>query len=393
MNRRHLLRRGGALLLATGISRPALAQAWPSRNITLVVPFPPGGSNDVFARAIADKLAAALGVAVIIDNRGGAGGTIGSSAVARMPPDGYTLMIGHIGTLGLNPSLYPNLSYDTLTSFDYVAPLGLVPNILVVHPSLPAKTVQELIDYAHANPGKLNYSTAGSGSAADIAMAAFNLAAKTRMVPVPYRGTAPALTDLLAGQVQLTMTGSTAVLQHVHAGTMRGRRLHAQTAERRTRNSRHRGDAAGLRGLAMVWHRRACPHPGTDPRALLRRDPQNHETARRERATCGRRGRSLGGDAGAIPQPCRRGDSALEGGRRGGEDQRAAVRLTKLFRGRASRLGDLRRTLIIRPDKPSRAACGNFAAARELNRRISPQADGRRGGPCSSTHTCCPPPR
>ena len=222
MNRRHLILRGSALLLATGVTRPVLAQAWPSRNITLVVPFPPGGSNDILARAVADKLAAALGVAVIIDNRGGAGGTIGSSAVARMPPDGYTLMIGHIGTLGVNPSLYPNLSYDTLTSFDYVAPLGLVPNILVVNPSLPVKTVQELIDYAHANPGKLNYSTAGSGSAADIAMAAFNLAAKTRMVPVPYRGTAPALTDLLAGQVQLTMTGSTAVLQHVHAGTMRG---------------------------------------------------------------------------------------------------------------------------------------------------------------------------
>ncbi len=222
MNRRIFLRGGAALAAAASVPRHALAQAWPSRNITFVVPFPPGGSNDVFARAIADKLAAALGVAVIIDNRGGAGGTIGSTAVARMPPDGYTIMTGHIGTLGVNPSLYPNLSYDTLTSFDYVAPLGLVPNILVVNPSLPVKSVKELIDHAHANPGKLNYATAGTGSAADIAMAAFNLAAKTQMVPVPYRGTAPALTDLLAGQVQLTMTGSTAVLQHVQAGTLRG---------------------------------------------------------------------------------------------------------------------------------------------------------------------------
>ena len=218
--RRFLIQTVGAMAaLGAGEVR---AQSWPSHNITFVVPFPPGGSNDVFARAIADKLATALGVAVIIDNRGGAGGTIGSTAVARMPPDGYTLMTGHIGTLGVNPSLYPNLPYDTLTSFDYVAPLGLVPNILVVHPSLPVRSVQELIDYAHANPGKLNYSTAGSGSAADIAMAAFNVAAKTQMVPVPYRGTAPALTDLLAGQVQLTMTGSTAVLQHVQAGTLRG---------------------------------------------------------------------------------------------------------------------------------------------------------------------------
>jgi tripartite-type tricarboxylate transporter receptor subunit TctC len=219
MNRRHFLI--GGSVAAAASPRGALGQAWPARNITLVVPFPPGGTNDIFARAIADKLGAALGVAVIIDNRGGAGGTIGSTAVARAAPDGYTLMTGHIGTLGVNPSLYPNLAYDTLTSFDYVAALGLVPNLLVVHPSLPFKTVQDLIDYARANPNKLNYSTAGSGSAADIAMAAFNVAAKTQMVAVPYRGTAPAVTDLLAGQVQLTITGATAVLQHAQAGTLR----------------------------------------------------------------------------------------------------------------------------------------------------------------------------
>jgi len=219
MNRRDFLT-GGSAAVAT-LPRAACGQAWPVRNITLVVPFPPGGTNDIFARAIADKLGAALGVPAIIDNRGGAGGTIGSPAVARAAPDGYTLMIGHIGTLGVNPSLYPNLAYDTLTSFDYVAALGLVPNLLVVHPTLPFKTVQDLIDYARTNPNKLNYATAGSGSAADIAMAAFNVAAKTQMVAVPYRGTAPALTDLLAGQVQLTITGATAVLQHVQAGTLR----------------------------------------------------------------------------------------------------------------------------------------------------------------------------
>jgi tripartite-type tricarboxylate transporter receptor subunit TctC len=218
INRRHLLTGSGAAVL---FPHAAHAQAWPSRNITLVVPFPPGGTNDIFARAIADRLGAALGVPVIIDNRGGAAGTIGSTAVARAAPDGYTLMTGHIGTLGVNPSLYPNLPYDTLTGFDYVTALGLVPNLLVVHPSLPFKTVQDLIDYARANPDKLNYATAGTGSAADIAMAAFNLQAKTRMVPVPYRGTAPAVTDLLAGQLQLTITGATAVLQHVQAGTLR----------------------------------------------------------------------------------------------------------------------------------------------------------------------------
>jgi tripartite-type tricarboxylate transporter receptor subunit TctC len=225
MNRRDLVLRCAALA-ATFAARPALAQAardaWPARPITRGVPVPPGGTNDIFARSIADRLGAALGVPVIIDNRGGAGGTIGSTAVARAAPDGYTLMIGHIGTLGVNPSLDPHLAYDTLTSFDYVAPLGLVPNLLVVHPALPVTTVQALIDYVHAHPGELNYSTAGSGSAADIAMAAFNVAARTRMVGVPYRGTAPAVTDLLAGQVQLTITGATAVLQHVQAGTLRG---------------------------------------------------------------------------------------------------------------------------------------------------------------------------
>jgi tripartite-type tricarboxylate transporter receptor subunit TctC len=218
MNRRNFLISSGA---AAMLPQAARAQAWPARNITLVVPFPPGGTNDIFARAIADKLSATLGVAVIIDNRGGAAGAIGATAVARAAPDGYTLMTGHIGTLGVNPSLFPNLGYDPLTSFDYVAALGLVPNLLVVHPSTPFKTVQELIDYARANPNKLNYATAGTGSAADIAMAAFNVAAKTQMVPVPYRGTAPAVTDLLAGQLQLTITGATAVLQHVQAGTLR----------------------------------------------------------------------------------------------------------------------------------------------------------------------------
>jgi tripartite-type tricarboxylate transporter receptor subunit TctC len=220
MNRRKFLISSGAAVAA--LPRVARAQAaWPAHSINLVVPFPPGGTNDIFARAIADKLGAALGQPVIIDNRGGASGTIGSTAVARAAPDGYTLMTGHIGTLGVNPSLYPHLPYDTLTSFDYVAALGLVPNLLVVNPKLPIKSVRELIDYAHANPGKLNYSTAGAGSAADIAMAAFNVAAKTQMVPVPYRGTAPAVTDLLAGQVQLTITGATAVLQHAQAGTLR----------------------------------------------------------------------------------------------------------------------------------------------------------------------------
>jgi tripartite-type tricarboxylate transporter receptor subunit TctC len=176
----------------------AHAQDYPNRPITLVVPFAPGGGNDVLARLVARHMGTSLGQTLVIDNRPGAGGAIGSTAVARAAPDGHTLLVGHIGTLGVNPSLYPNLAYDPLTSFDYVAP------------------------YAKAHAGTMNYSSAGQGSAAHIAMAAFNLDAGLTMTHVPYRGTAPSVADLIAGQVQVTMTGVLSVLPHVRAGTLRG---------------------------------------------------------------------------------------------------------------------------------------------------------------------------
>ena len=199
----------------------ALAQSWPSQNITLVVPFTPGGSTDILARLLGQRLGDALGKAVVIENRPGAGGSVASTAVARAAPDGHTLIMGHIGTLGVNSSLYANLQYDPIKSFSHLSMLASVHNILVVHPSLPVKNVQELIAYAKANPGKLNYATGGNGSAAHIAMAAFMVATGTEMTHVPYRGTAPAVNDLLAGVVQLTMTGAPAVLPHARAGTLR----------------------------------------------------------------------------------------------------------------------------------------------------------------------------
>lgn len=199
----------------------AFAQSWPSQNITLVVPFTPGGSTDILARLLGQRMGDALGKAVIIENRPGAGGSVASTAVARAAPDGHTLIMGHIGTLGVNPSLYANLQYDPLKSFSHLSMLARVHNILVVHPSLPVKSVQELVAYAKANPGKLNYATGGNGSAAHIAMAAFMVATGTEMTHVPYRGTAPAVNDLLSGQVQLTMTGAPAVLPHARAGTLR----------------------------------------------------------------------------------------------------------------------------------------------------------------------------
>ena len=222
MHRRQILSLGGLAAAAALRPRAAAAQNYPTGTVTIVSPFTPGGTTDILARMIADRLAPALGRTVIVDNRPGAGGAIGSAVVARAAPDGLTLLVGHIGTLGVNPSLYANLAYDPLTHFDYVAPLALVPNVLVVHPSVPARTVAELIAYTKANPNKLNFSSAGQGSAAHIAMAALNVAAGLTMTHVPYRGTAPSVADVIAGQVQLTMTGVLSVLQHVRTGTLAG---------------------------------------------------------------------------------------------------------------------------------------------------------------------------
>jgi tripartite-type tricarboxylate transporter receptor subunit TctC len=209
-----------AMLLAL-MAAGAQAQGYPARPIRLIVPFPPGGSTDILGRALGQKLAEAWGQQVIVDNRPGAGGSIGAEAAARAAPDGYTLLMAHIGTLAVNPALYPKLGYDPAQDFAPVSMVAIVPNVLVVHPSVPAKTVTELIEYARRNPGKLNYSSGGNGSAAHLAMEYFKLQTKTDMVHVPYKGTGPALTDLIAGQVSLTMTGAPVVMPQVQAGKLR----------------------------------------------------------------------------------------------------------------------------------------------------------------------------
>lgn len=222
MDRRSFLQMQISLAAFAPMMGAAFAQsAYPSQNVTLVVPFTPGGSTDILARLLGQKLSEALGKAFVIENRAGAGGAVASTAVSRAAPDGHTLIMGHIGTLGVNPSLYPNLGYDPVKSFAHLTMLASVHNVLVVHPTLPVKSVAELVAYAKANPGKLNYCSGGNGSAAHIAMAAFMVTTGTQMTHVPYRGTAPAVQDLLANVVQLTMTGAPAVLPHVEAGTLR----------------------------------------------------------------------------------------------------------------------------------------------------------------------------
>jgi tripartite-type tricarboxylate transporter receptor subunit TctC len=197
------------------------AADWPVRPVRLVVPFPPGGSTDILGRSIAQKLQEALGQPFVVENKPGAGGSIGATEVSRAAPDGYTLLMGHIGTLAINPSLYPDLAYDPVRSFAPVALMARVPNVLVVNPAVPVRDVQQLIAVAKAKPGSLRYASGGNGSAAHIAMEYFKLRTQTDIGHIPYRGTAPAVTDVMGGQVEMIMTGVPAVLQQVKAGRLR----------------------------------------------------------------------------------------------------------------------------------------------------------------------------
>ncbi len=210
----------GGLIAAPAIVR---AQApWPSQVIKLVVPFTPGGSTDVLARLIASRLERTIpGRGFVIENRPGAGGSVAATQVARSDPDGHTLMMGHIGTLAFNPSLYPNLAYDPLRDFSPVALVASVPNILAINPKVPAQDLAQFTAHAKANPGVLNYSSGGMGSAAHIAGAYLCHKAGIQAVHVPYRGTGPSVNDLVAGVVQFTLTGGPAVLPLAGGGQLR----------------------------------------------------------------------------------------------------------------------------------------------------------------------------
>ena len=213
------------LAIALPLTSAAHAQTsptpYPTKPIRLVVPFTPGGSTDILARAVAQELTKAWGQAVIVDNVPGAGGAIGADKVAKAAPDGYTLLMGHIGTLAVNPSLYPNLPYDPIKSFMPVAWVARVPNVLVVHPAVKATNVKELVALAKASPGRLNYGSGGNGSAANLATEYFKLQTGTSLLHIPYRGTAPAITDLLGGQIQVLFTGAPAVLGQIKNGQLR----------------------------------------------------------------------------------------------------------------------------------------------------------------------------
>src|SRR5882672_5903280 len=176
-----------------GASDEAQAQSFPSRAITLVIPFAPGGSTSIVGRVIADKMSELIGEKVVVDNRPGAGGTVGTKAVAKSEPDGYTIALGYTGTLAIGPSLYKNAGYDPRKDFAPIGLIGNAPNSLVVHPSFPAKTIAELIAYAKANPGKVNFGSAGAGTVSHITGEYFAASAGIKLVHIPYKGTGPAL--------------------------------------------------------------------------------------------------------------------------------------------------------------------------------------------------------
>jgi tripartite-type tricarboxylate transporter receptor subunit TctC len=200
----------------------ANAQApYPTRPIRIVVPFPAGGTTDILARAVAQKLTEATGQTVVVDNRPGAGGNIGAELVAKSAPDGYTLLMGTVGTHAINASLYKAMPFDHVRDFAPVILVAGVPNVLVVNPAVPANSVQELIAYGRANPGKLNFASSGSGTSIHLAAELFKTTTGVQMAHIPYKGSAPALVDLMGGQVQLMFDNLPSALPQIKAGKLR----------------------------------------------------------------------------------------------------------------------------------------------------------------------------
>jgi tripartite-type tricarboxylate transporter receptor subunit TctC len=200
---------------------PCVAQPYPAKPIRIIVPFTPGGSTDIIARVVAQKLSEGIGVQVLIDNRPGAGGVIGVELAAKAPPDGYTLVMGHIGTFGVNPSLYKKLPYDPIRDFAPITLVAMVSNLLVVHPSLPVKSVKDLIALAKSRPGQLNYGSSGPGGTPHLAVEYLKLMAGLDIVQIPYKGAAPMVVDLIGGHLALTITGMPPLLPHVKSGKLR----------------------------------------------------------------------------------------------------------------------------------------------------------------------------
>ena len=224
------------LLLAVVSLVPHLAtaqtQTYPNRPIRAVVPLAPGGGTDTVARLVAAKLSEGLGQQIVVDNRGGGGGVVGTELVAKAAPDGYTILVGSITTNAVNPALYKKLPYDHLRDFAPISMIGTVPNALVVHPSVPAKSMKEFLAYAKTNPGKITYGSAGIGSAPHLSMELIRIMAGINMVHVPYKGAGAAVADVLGGQLQALCSSLAGLLPHIKSGRVRA--LGVTTSKRNT---------------------------------------------------------------------------------------------------------------------------------------------------------------
>jgi tripartite-type tricarboxylate transporter receptor subunit TctC len=242
-------------LAATG----ALAQAWPTKPVTMIVPFPPGGSTDMIARAVVPKLQEKLGGTFIVDNRPGAGGTIGSAQVKRAAPDGYTMLVSSLGPYVIGPHLIKNSGYDPLKDFDYITVAVQAPNILAVRADSPYKSLADVLKYMKANPDKMTYASAGNGTSDHLTAELFWQETGTKAIHVPYKGGAPALTDLLGGQVDATFMNINTAMPHLKAGKLRALAITSSKRSPLLPNVQTM-DELGLKGVTVYsWQAFAAP--------------------------------------------------------------------------------------------------------------------------------------
>jgi tripartite-type tricarboxylate transporter receptor subunit TctC len=226
MDKRSVLKMGGAGLAACalpGLTHAAdgTAKDWPSKTIRFVVPFAPGGTSEIVARSVAAELSKQLGQNVYVENKAGGAGLVAMTEVAKAAPDGHTIVLGHVGTLAVNPYMLTKQAYDVNKDFMPVTLLAKVPNVFVVHPDVPAKDFREFVRYVKSNPGKLNYGSAGNASAGHLAMEYLKLVTGMFITHIPYRGTGPQLTDLLGGRTQAASAGLPALAAHIKSGRLR----------------------------------------------------------------------------------------------------------------------------------------------------------------------------
>jgi tripartite-type tricarboxylate transporter receptor subunit TctC len=231
---------------------PVLAQAWPSQPIKMVIPWPPGGGNDVLGRKLGEGLAAAIGQPVVVENRAGANGMIGAEAVARAAPDGYTIMFHSVTTHAINPTFYPKIVYDTLGDFAPVTLIGEAAHVLVANPAFPAKTLRELIEMAKEKPEKISYASFGTGSSSHLAGELFTSTLGIKLTHVPYKGSGPALSDTIAGHVPLFFSTVAAALPAIKAGRVRPLAVTSATRVSMLPDVPTVDEAAGIKGYEMI---------------------------------------------------------------------------------------------------------------------------------------------